>query len=805
MPTAMRTDLRHAIRSLLRTPAVSIAAVLCLGLALGATTSIYSAVNTALLRPLPFPDSDELVTVYRTAPQANTWPFSPANYLDLKDGTTSFEALSAVTPRVALLEGDPEPRRVSITRASDNLFEMLGVRAQRGRLFGTGDDDLAKVPVAVISAEFWRDRFGSSPDIVGSTVRLDGEATEVIGILPDGFGLPHGGNQFRPDFWVTLRFSPEQAAVRGSNFLMLMGRLRPGVGVEAAHAELRAVMDGIIAEHADLRGEQLRVVPMHAEHVEAVRGPLLLLLGAVAFVLLISAANVASLLLARGVARRPEFAVRAVLGARRADVLRPALIESGVLAAAGVALGLGLAWVGVTVIAKMLPGQLSQLRDLAIDPAVLGVSLLIALVVAVVCAIAPAWQAATSDPHDSLRAGGRGGSGGRHQKWMRGLLVAEVGLSLVLLLGAGLVMRGFEQLVGEDPGFDPEPLLTLTVDISPERYAGGSTYDLFLEPALEAVRAVPGVAEAASIQLVPYDNWGWNWNVHYEGREVDERTRLPLVENRYVSPSIFGVFGQTLLEGRLLNDDDGGNAPFNVVVNEALAKRDFPGEDALGKRFFRGDTTFGTIVGIVSDIKNVGPERPPAPEMYAHYEQWDSGNTNFPILVKAGGDPVRVARAVAAAIHSVDPGAAVSRVRPMTEVIAASVGRPRFYLVLLGIFAGVALLLAVAGLYGVMSYVVEQRTREIGIRSALGSTRGRTLALVLRQGLLLVAGGIVIGLLGATLLTRLLRGLLYGVSPLDVVTWSLVTLALVLVAAIAVLVPARRAATVDPLVAIRVE
>jgi predicted permease len=805
MPSSFRSDTRHAIRALARTPAVTAAAILCLGLGLGATTAIYSAVNTALLRPLPFPDPERLATVYRTAPQANTWPFSPANYLDLKAGTTSFEALAAVTPRVALLEGDPEPRRVSVARAADNLFEMLGIEAQRGRLFQTGDDDLAKVPVALISAELWRDRFGSNPDVVGTTVRLDGEATQVIGVLPDGFRLPHGGGQLRSDFWVNLRFSPEQAAVRGANFLMLMGRLRPGTGVAAAHAEMRGLMDGIIEEHPDLRGEQLRVVPMHEENVRAVRGPLLLLLGAVAFVLLISAANVASLLLARGVARRPEFAVRAVLGARRADVLRPALLESGVLAAAGVALGLLLAWLGVTVIAKLLPSQLSQLSGLSIDPAVLAVSLLIALVVAVVCAIAPAWQAATSDPHESLRAGGRGGTGGRHHKWMRGLLVAEVGLSLVLLLGAGLVLRGFEQLVGQDPGFDPEPLLSLTVDIAPDRYEGGSTYDLFLEPALEAVRAVPGVVEAGSIHLVPFDNWGWNGNVHYEGRPADDRTRMPLVENRYVSPSVSGVLGQRLLTGRLLNENDGAGAPFNVVVNEALAKRDFPGEDALGKRFHWSDTAFGTIVGIVSDIRNVGPERPPAPELYAHYEQWSSGNTNFPILVKVAGDPVRVARAVTTAIHSVDPGAAVSRVRPLTEVIAASVGRPRFYLTLLGIFAGVALLLAVAGLYGVMSYAVEQRTREIGIRSALGSTRGGLLVLVLRQGLLLTAGGVGVGLLGALALTRLLGGLLYGVSPLDATTWILVTLALLAVAAAAVLVPARRAASVDPLVAIRIE
>ena len=581
MPSSFRSDTRHAIRALARTPAVTAAAILCLGLGLGATTAIYSAVNTALLRPLPFPDPERLATVYRTTPHFDTGPFSPANYVDLRAGGTSFASLAAATGGVALLEGGPESRRVSVGRASENVFEMLGIGATRGRLFRAGDDDPAQPAVAVISAEMWREQFGSDPDLVGRTIRLDGETHEVLGVLPAGFRLPHGDRSLRPDVWVTLRLSPEQASRRRENFLWLMGRLAPGVGVEAAHAQMRGIMDGIVEQNPELRGEQLRVLPLHHESVRTVRGPLLLLLGAVAFVLLISAANVASLLLARGVARRPEFAVRAVLGARGADVVRPALIESGLLAAAGVAFGLGLAWAGVTVIAKLMPARLPQLADLAIDPAVLAVALVLALVVALVCAVAPAWQAGSSDPQESLRAGGRGGSGGRHHRWLRALLVAEVALSLMLLLGAGLVLRGFQQLVARDPGFDPEPLLTLNVDIAPDRYEGGSTIERFLNPALEVVRALPGVVEAGAIHLVPYENWGWNWNVRYEGRPAEDPTTQPLVENRYVSPSIFGVLGQTLLRGRLLTDTD-ADGPRNVVVNEALARRDFPGEDALG-------------------------------------------------------------------------------------------------------------------------------------------------------------------------------------------------------------------------------
>lgn len=804
MLTAMTTELRRAIRALARTPTVTIAAIICLGLGLGATTAIYSAVHTALIRPLPFPEAERLATVYRTTPHFNTGPFSPANFLDLQAATSSFEHLSAVTPRVAVLEGGDESRRVSINRASDNVFEMLGVRALRGRLFAIGDDDLAKTPVAVISAALWREQFGADPGVVGGTIRLDGAEVELVGVLPDGFRLPHGSRNMRSDVWVTLRFDPEEATMRRSNFLMLMGRLRPGISTEMANAEMRGLMDGLVEQHPELRGEQLRVLPLHRESVRTVRGPLLLLLGAVGFVLLIAAANVTSLLLARGVARRPEFAVRAVLGARRSDVLRPALVESAVLGAAGVALGLGLAWAGVRLMAGMLPGQLQQLAGLAIEPAVLAGALALAIIVAFLCAVAPAWQASTSDPQATLRSSGRGGTGGRHHRWLRGLLIAEVGLSLILLLGAGLVMRGFQTLVGRDPGFDPEPILTLKVDVAPDRYEGGSVIQRFLEPALEAMRAVPGVVEAGSIQLLPYEGWGWNSNIRYEGRVEEDPTRMPLVENRYVTPSVFGVLGQTLLSGRLLTDADGLDAPFVVVVNEALASRDFPGEDVVGKRFHRGDG-FGTIVGVVSDIRNMGPDRDPAPEMYVHYDQWNPRETTFPVMVRVDGDPVRVARSVADAIHSVDPNAAVSEVRPMTGVMAASVARPRFYLTLLGIFSGVALLLAIAGLYGVMSYAVEQRTREIGIRSALGSTQQSLLALVLRQGLLLAALGVGIGLLGGLALTRLLRSLLYGVSPLDPLTWMLVTVVLLVVAAFAVLVPARRAAAVDPLIAIRVE
>jgi predicted permease len=798
-------EIRQAIRGLRQTPVVSGAAVLCLALGLGATTAIYSAVYTALLEPLPFDRPDQLVTVYRTTPNFDTGPFSPANYLDLRSETTSLSSLIAIGRATWLLQGPDETMRVSVLRASGNVFAAIGTRPVRGRLFSDADDAEGATPVVVLAESFWRARFGADPAFIGSTVRLDGEVFEVIGVAPESFRIPHGNQALGADVWVPMRFSANEAATRGSNYLLVMGRLRDNASVAAADAELKQIMDRIVEVNPDLVGEQLRVVPMHAESVHAVREPLLMLLGAVGFVLLIASANVASLLLARGVGRRREIAVRAALGARRWDVLRPALLEAAVLTAAGAVAGLALAWAGVRLIRALLPAQLPQLADLGVDWAVLAFSFAIAATVALVSGVVPAWQAARSDPQDALASSQRSGTSRTQHALLRTIVAVEVALSLVLLLGAGLLLRGFERLVSRDPGFEPASLLAFTVSVPPDSYADRSTADAFLIPALDAVRAVPGVVDAGATMLIPYDNWGWNFNILYEGRPAEPRTQQPLTETRTVTPGYFTTLERRLLRGRLLDDRDRDGAPYAVVVNQALADRDFPGEDPIGKRFHLSDTVFATIVGVVSNIRNVGPDREAHPGVYYRYGQSQRGSTSFPILARVRGDPAQYATAVSRAVHSVDPNAAVSRMQRMTDVIAASMGRPRFYLSLLGSFAAVALLLSLAGLYGVMSYVVAQRTREIGIRTALGSTPRRTLGLVMRQGMLLVGAGIALGLCGGFALTRLLGTALYGVSPLDALTWFSVALLLVVAAAVAILFPARCAATVDPIVAMRVD
>ncbi len=800
------SEIRQAVRGLVRSPALSLAAILCLGVGIGATTAIYSAVHTALIRPLPYTDPDRLVTVYRTTPHFDTGPFSPANFLDLRRETRSLVRLTAIQSATALLQGAGEAARITAYQASDGLFDMLGVRPLLGRLLRDGDEDPANPAVVVLTEEIWRDRFGSDAGIVGTVVRIDGAPYEVVGVLPRGFRALSGQSVLESDVWVPLRFSPERALLRRNNSLRLLGRLAGGATVESAHMELRAVMEGIVEAHPELSGEQVRVVPLHAESVRSVRGPLIMLFGAVGFVLLIAVANVASLLLARGVARRGEFAMRTVLGARQSAAMRPALVESAVLAFTGTTLGLALSWAGVRVIRALVPGQLPQLQTLSIDGGVLLFAVLLTAIVAITCGVTPAWQAARAEPQDALRASGRTGRGLGHQRFLRALVAVEVALSLLLLLGAGLAVRGFQRLVDQDPGFDPRPLLSLTVNIPPDRYADGSTTERFLVPALDAVRALPGVVEAGAISLIPYTNWGWNFNVSYEGRANDDPTRLPLVETRTVTPGLFAALGLELVGGRLPTAADASpDAPLVVVVNEALVRRDFPNEDPIGKRFHSGPTTFATIVGVVRDIRNFGPDRDPRPEVMWSYGRTEARSTSFPLLVRVSGDPASMAPAVTAALRSVDGEVAISGLRPMTDVIAQSVGRPRFYLVLMSVFAAVALLLATAGLYGVMSYAVAQRSRELGIRSALGSTPGRTLAMVLRQGFALIGLGAAVGLTAGAGLTRFLESLLYGVSPLDGVTFAAVTAALAAAGTVAILLPARRAATVDPVVAMRTD
>ncbi|MGE0553816.1 MAG: ABC transporter permease [Gemmatimonadales bacterium] len=799
------TIARRAIRALRQSPTVTLAALACIALGIGTSSAIFSAVNAVLLRPLPFRDPGSLVSVYRTTPHFDDGPFSPANFTDLRAGATQLEGLVAVATNVGLLERPEGGIRVSAFRASDQLFTLLGVRPLLGRVLEPGDDSPDQPLAALLSHDAWQHHFGGDRAVVGTTIHLDGDSYTVAGVLPARTTIPFGGRILRPDLWVPLRFTPDEATRRRNNYLLLMGRTREGSSLTAANDQLLAVMNGLVETHPELRGESLRMAPLVSESTKRLRTPLLMLLGAVGLLLLIASANVASLLLARASERRREIAIQTALGASRAEIRRHLLAESALLASLGAIVGLGLAWLGVGLVSDLAGARMPQLADLSIDLRVLGFALALALGVTAGAGFAPAARASRAEPHEALSATATraGGARGQH-RFLRALVVTEVGLSLVLLIGAGLILRGFADLIGRDPGFDPARLLTLKVSVSPERYPERDAATRFLDPALDAIAASPGVLDAAALNLIPYDNWGSNFNIRYEGREAADPTTLPLVESRATTPSLAPTLGLSLLRGRFLEPTDADPARDPVaVVNQALVDRDFEGADPIGRRFAVGQR-FATIVGVVNNIKNFGPETDPRPEVYWAFGA-TPGWTTFPILVRTTGDPSTVASAVTAAIRRVDPTTAVSEVTPMTELMAQAVGTPRFYLVLFAAFAGVALVLSVAGLYGVTSYAVSRRTRELGIRAALGATRGRALRLVLAEAMGLVLLGVALGAAGAYAMSSLLERLLYGVSRLDPIAWGAVIGLVALSTVAAALLPARRAAKVEPLIAMRSE
>ena len=806
----MLADIRSAARGLLRAPTVAVSGVLCLALGIGATAAISSAISRALFQSLPFREPERLVAVHRTTPHSGplgTWPLSAPTYSDLALRSRRIEGLAALSFGTALVALPSEAVQSSQVYVTGNFFGTLGARAELGRLINHDDDHVGQPPVAVLSDEFWRSRLGSDPSIVGKTLGIDGEPTTIVGITPPDFHVPHGFKVIRADVWMPIRFTAAQMAQRRSNYLVVLGRLTSGASPTSAQAELRTVFGGIVAENPVLKGEDVRVAPLQAENVGAVRKPLLLLLGAVGMVLLIAATNVAAMLLARGVQRRRELAVRTALGASRWATMRPALVESLLITAVGVVLGLGVAVAGVRTIGALAGSQLPQLAGLSVDMRVIAFALGLSVVVALACGIVPAWRGAVVDPRDALR-GGRGGGAGREQhRALRSLVVVEIALSLVLLIGAGLTLKGFAGLLGNDPGFETAHVLTLTVTTAPARYVQRSSTAAFLQPAIEAIEAVPGIESAGSISALPFVNWGINSNMRYEGQPAGDPTRQPIVEFRQVTPSFFAVTHQRLVAGRLLQRSDADSAaPPVVVVNQALVNRDLHGVDPVGKRFHLSDTSFATIVGVVSNIRNFGPFADPAPEMYWAFPATGQSGSSFPLMIRVRrGDPASVAPAVRAAIRAIDPTAAVAKMRPMPEVIATSLGQPRFYLSLLGAFAVVALVLAVAGLYGVLSYAVAQRTRELGIRSALGSSPSALMGLMAWEGMRLVAIGLVIGALGGALVTRFLTFALYGVSPLDVGTWCGAILLMFIAGFAATLVPSRRATRVNPIIAIQTE
>lgn len=805
--TNLIRQIRVAVRSLLRTPVVAGAAVVSLALGLGATTAVFSAVSAALLDGMPFREPDRLVSVFRTTPHFRNGPFAPGNFLDLREQTETLESLGAVSYGTALLKGFERTYQVSARALSPDLFATLGVDPLHGRLLQADDERPDAPAVAVLSAEIFRSRFGADPSIVGRSIDLDGETRTVVGVLPPGFRIPHRTRYVESDVWLPLRFGPEQAEVRRSNYLLLVGRLAEGRTVAEAQTELAGIHDALAEIYPSIRGESVRVGSMGEESAGPIRGPLLMLLGAVGLVLLIATANVASLMLARGAQRGHEVALRTALGATRGSIVRTVLIESSVLAVVGVTFALGVAWAGVHLIGRLGAQLYPQLQGLGLDLRVFLFAIGATALVSLLAGALPGWRISGADPANALRTGSsRSGVSRSQNRFLKGIVVAELAASAVLLIGAGLLLSAFLGVLDRSPGFDTESLLTLEVNVSPARYQEVSVDEGFVLPALAALRNTPGIREAGTTTLIPYMGWGNNFNLRYEGVTGDD-TQLPLTESRVVSPSYFGTLGIRLLGGRLFTEHEaeGEGLPTLVVVNRALVERDFPEGGALGARFHTSDTTFAEIVGVVTDTRNFGPIDDPHPQVYWNLVGSGRRDTRIPLVVRVEGSPEARTGAIVDALRTVDPDVAVTNVRSMDAVISDSVRRQRFFMILLGGFAAVALGLTLTGLYGVISYAVAQRTREIGIRSALGSTRARTLRLVLLDALGLSAIGLAIGAASGLLLTRLLEGMLYGVSPLSLTVWAAALSCLFGTAALASAVPAVRAARVDPLRAIRYE
>lgn len=801
-------DVRYGLRALARNPGFAVAAVLALALGIGATAAIFSVVNAVLLRPLPYREPDRLAVILHRRVD----PVSPANYVDWKRQATAFERMGAADNWVPNLTGGTQPESVQALRVTSDILPMLGVRPLLGRVFLPEEEEPGKEHEVVLSHRLWQRRYAGDPRIVGQSVHLNGEPYTVVGVMPRGFDFP--------PFWATgtQLWVPDvlanRLANRGGQSLRVFARVKRGATLDFARAEMAAITARLEKEFPGSNRE-ITVNSLQETVVGDVRPTLLVLLGAVAFVLLISYANVAHMLLARAAARQREVAVRAALGASRSRMIRQLLTESLVLAFLGGAGGALLAAWGTHLLVSLGRADIPRVETVGLDTRVLAFTLAISLLTGIAFGLVPALKASRRDLTKSLREGERGATEGAERNRLRNVLVAsEFALALVLLVGAGLMIRSFAALESIDPGFDPRHVLTLMVSVAGTSESQPPQRAAFYRNALDRIRALPGVVSASAINHLPLagDIWGWSFTI--EGRPIPAPGESPDAAYRVVLPGYFAAMGIPILRGRDVADSDDLNAPGAVVVNESLAKRDWPGQNPLGKRITFDDLdknpSWLTVVGVVKNtVRSQWAEASQA-EVYLPYlqhrrymEKPDSHYSYLTLVVRANIAPASLAPAVRRAVWSLDKNVTLSQVQTMEQVVTQANARPRFYLSLLGTFAAVALILAAVGIYGVISYSVSRRRHEIGLRMALGAGERDVLRLVVRQGMRVALLGAGAGLAGALLLTRLMSTLLYGVGSSDPATFVAVTLTLTAVALVASYIPARRATRIDPLVALR--
>ena len=815
----MFKDLRFALRQLLKQWGFTAIAVLTLALAIGATTAVLSLVNALLIRPLPYRQPQQLVLLLQHFKSQNLEriPVSPPEFLDYETRAHSFEKLGAFGFTNFNLAGEDKSERISGATVTAGVLPLLGVSPIKGRFFEPEECTLGRDDVVIISARLWQHRFNSDPQIIGTKLLLNGKSFTVVGVMPASFDFPlqlfnlGNGGQFggRAEIWQPLAFSDEQMKARYSRSFAVVGRLAPSTTVAQAQAEIETINAQMRREHPNnyMQNNSFGgdVLPLHDLAVGGMRPALLILLGAVFLVLLIACANLTTMLLARAAAREREMAVRVALGAGPLRLLKQVLTESVLLALIGGVGGVLLALWGVELLKPIGAQTVPRLREVNVDLGVLGMTLAIAVGTGIIFGLAPGLASGRSELTEALKEGGRSSTAGTRRNRLRnGLVIAEVALALVLLSGAGLLMKSFVRLQSVDPGFNPRNALTFEISLPKMQYPDDPLIVRFNREAQRRIAAVPGVQAAGFSTILPLAGTNADSSFAIEGQPANDRNPSPDEEKRQVSPDYFRALEIPLIKGRFFTDADNADAPLVIIVNQVFAKKFWPKGDALGKRIVMGGMSDNpkwiTIVGIVGDIRHFGLDVDPKPEMYVPFGQESYFTTVY--VVRSNQDPRSVLPAIRRELQAIDTAVPLANVRTFENVIADSVAPRRLSVVLLGIFAGAAVLLASVGIYGVMSFLVVQQRQEIGVRMALGAQRSDVLKLILGRSLMLVSIGSVIRLIVALMSAHMLRTLLYSVSAFDMPTFALVTILLGAVALLASYLPAMRATRADPIIAL---
>ena len=799
-------DLHYALRRLMKAPGFTLVAVLTLALGIGANSAIFSVVNGVLLKPLPYPEPDRLVGVYHTTDGQRAVMSGP-NYSDIARLATTLENAAAISTSRMILTGEGEATRLPVAEVSASLFNVLGVRPEIGRTFNADENTPGRTNLVVLAHGLWEQRFGSDPAVIGRRIMLDGVPREVIGVMPRGFSYPS-----ERQAWLPIEYDQNFVArQRGAWYLSVVARLKPGVTPGQAAAEIETLGRNLARQHPDSNAEiGMTAFPLLEAMVGDIRQSVLILLGAVGFVLLIACTNVANLLLARAAAREPEMAVRTALGAGRGRLVRQLLTESLVLSVLGAAFGLLLAVWGVELLIALKPQGIPRLSNVRVDGIVILFTFATALLTGVLFGLVPAFTA-TRGLSASLKEGGRGAVTSRGGTRVRGaLVVAELALAVMLLAGAGLLMRSFVKLQAVDPGFKTEQTLTFELTLPDARYEQDEPRIAFFDQLLPRLRALPGVRSASAVLGLPLSGLDLIISFEVAGRPPVPPSQQPSMQVRVATPDYFDAVGIPIKRGRGFTEDDRATTPRVVLITEAAARQFFPGEDPIGKTIKLGwgrgpgkPKAGGEVVGIVGDIKDAALNEPNPPQIYMPLRQWP---TSFmTVVVKTSVPPASLADAARAQVAAIDPNLPLSNVSTLEAVVAKSISQQRFYLTLLMVFAAVALVLAAIGIFGVLSYAVSQRTREIGIRMALGAQERSVITLIVRQAMVLVASGIALGTAAALFLSDTMTKMLFSVKPTDPATFASVAGVLMGVALFASYIPARRATRVDPIVALRSE